>query len=84
MGVTHEVVNVFIGDMRDDRQRHLEMSRAERERLSMAGAREAGENSGDSEIARGREWSIHREKERQTVRMARVQEGWVAGVGEGR
>lgn len=63
-GLTHEVVRVFIGDMRDDRQRLLEMSRAGRERLSMALAREAGENSGDSDMEGGREWSMARESKR--------------------
>lgn len=50
MGLTHKVVNVFIGIMREVRQRLLEISRAERERggLSVAQGTEAGENSGDS------------------------------------
>lgn len=51
--LTHEVDSVFIGDMRDDRQKLLEMSSTEKERLSEHGwAREAGETSGDSEIQR--------------------------------
>lgn len=60
MGLTHKVVNIFIGVMREFRQRLLEISRAEKERggLSVAQGREAGKNSGDSRIARGREWSI--------------------------
>lgn len=52
--------------MREVRQRLLEISRAERERggLSVAQGREAGENCGDSRIARGREWSIARGSKR--------------------
>lgn len=66
MGLTHKVVNVFIGVMREFRQRLLELSRTERKRggLSVAQGREARENSGDSRITRGREWSIARGSKR--------------------
>lgn len=73
--LTHEVDSVFIGDMRDDRQKLLEMSSTEKERLSEHGwAREAGETSGDSEIQR---WMMENgaqvEREREAnVRMARL------------